>query len=72
MDKFEMYYEYVGASEETDKERLVELFKAFLDHPYLHGGFFAIRWKENDDLMNRLSLDDFVANVKKGDRYVKQ
>lgn len=68
MDKFEIYYEYVGASEETDKERLVELFRGFLDNPYAHGGFFAIRWKENDDLVNTASLDDFVANVKKGEK----
>lgn len=70
MDKFEMYYEYVGASEETDKKRLMELFKDFLDHGYMHGGFFVVRWKENDTMMNTATLDDFVANVKKGADYV--
>lgn len=61
MDVFEEYMSYVGVIEVTDKERLLQSFKNFLDNPH---GTFCIRWKENDDLYNNESFDDFYEKTK--------
>ena len=66
MDKFEKYYSYLGPSTidgEDAKDRLVEMFKAWLDERYGNDGFFVVRWVENDDLCNTTTLKDFVNTM---------
>lgn len=66
MDKFEKYYSYLGPSiidGEDAKDRLVEMFKAWLDEPYSNDGCFVVRWAENDNLRNTTSLQDFVNTM---------
>lgn len=70
-DIFEQYYSYVGAVEYTVKEELLEHFKRFLDFPE-HGGIFIVRWKENDDFRNRYSLDDYVAQIHRGEEIERE
>lgn len=65
MDTFEEYYEYVGAQETTDQNKLLESFKLFLEHPDIYGGFFVVRWKENDVMHNNTDLKKFTENCYK-------
>lgn len=62
MNKFEEYSEFVGAENITDKEELLERFKHFLDNPMVYGGFFIVRWSENDNSVNTKSLEEYVKN----------
>ena len=59
-DEFEQYFEYVGKVKTTDKADLLKSFENFLNDPELYGGFFVVRWNENDTMYNTKSLDDFV------------
>ena len=61
---FEQYYPYVGAVV-TSKEELLKHFLNFLDFPE-HGGTFIVRWKENDDFVNRFTLEETMEQIKKG------
>lgn len=65
MNEFEKYFEYVGKVKTTDKAKLLKSFENFLNDPELYGGFFVVRWNENDTMYNNKSLDDFVKNTKK-------
>lgn len=61
MDKFEKYLGYVGGYEVT-KEDLRKQFDHFLENPECYG-YFIVRWKENDTMENRLSLNEIVEQI---------
>lgn len=65
MDKFEQYLAYIGKSKNvcSDKEKIIEDFKAWLDNPLTNNGFYCIRWVENDDLLNATTFKDFSEKV---------
>lgn len=67
---FEEYYPYLGGIE-TSKEELLKHFKCFLDFPE-HGGIFIVRWKENDTMENRYSLDEYVAQIHRGEEIERE
>ena len=64
-DIFEEYVPYVGACETTDKEKLLKVFKCFLDNP-AHFGTFCVRWKENEDFYNNETFADFYDRCTDG------
>lgn len=64
-DIFEQYYPYLGAVE-TSKEELLKHFECFLNFPE-HGGVFIVRWKENETLENRFSLDEYIEQIHRGE-----
>ena len=59
-DVFEVYMDYVDKYDETDKQKLIDEFKWFLDHP-MGRQCFIIRWKENDRLENTRSLGEYIS-----------
>lgn len=61
MDKFEKYLGYVGGYEVT-KEDLRKQFDHFLECPECYG-YFIVRWKENDTMENRLSLNEIIEQI---------
>ena len=68
---FTEYIPYVGGEDTTSKEELLKHFKCFLDFPE-HCGIFIVKWKENDDFVNRFSLDEYVEQIHKGERIEKE
>ena len=68
---FTEYTPYVGGDDTTSKEELLKHFKCFLDFPE-HCGVFIVRWKENDDFVNRFSLDEYIEQIKKGEEIRKK
>lgn len=61
MDTFERYWEFVDKEVITDKEKLLESFKRFLDNPEAYGSF-VIRWKENNTMYNNESMSEIADN----------
>lgn len=61
MDTFERYREFVDKEVITDKEKLLESFKRFLDNPEAYGSF-VIRWKENNTMYNNESMSEIADN----------
>lgn len=59
MFEFEKYYQNIGGVPK-DKEKLLAEFSKFLDDPMAYGGFFVVRCTENDDMINTMSIKDFV------------
>ena len=59
---FEKYYQHIGGVPK-DKEELLKEFTNFLDDPMTYGGFFVVRCVENDDMVNTMSLKDFVKTI---------
>lgn len=59
---FEKYYQNVGGIPK-DKEKLLTEFSKFLDDPMTYGGFFVVRCVEADDMVNTMSLKDFVKTL---------
>ena len=69
MDIFEEYFEYLEPKQIVgtvdNKKKLIEDFKNFLDHPEIYGGgFFCIRWKENEESYNNVTLKEFMTHIK--------
>lgn len=62
---FEEYLPYVKPSEITSKGELLRHFLCFLDFPE-HCGSFIVRWKENEDFVNRFLLEDIMEQIRKG------
>ena len=60
-DIFEEYYPYLGGIV-TSKEDLLRHFECFLEHP-MHAGVFIVRWKENDTMENRFTLNEYVEQI---------
>lgn len=58
---FEQYYPYLGGIK-TSKEELLKHFQCFLDFPE-HGGVFIVRWKENDTMENRFTLNEYIEQI---------
>ena len=69
-DIFEEYYPYLGGVE-TSKEDLMKHFKMFLDFPE-HCGAFIVRWKENDKFRCRYSLDEYIAQIHRGEEIERE
>ena len=65
MDKFEQYYGYNIVKTTTDKEELLEKFIFFLNHPEIGFGMFVVRWSENEELENNMTLREFMDTNKK-------
>ena len=70
-NKFVEYLPYVGGTDTTSKEELLKHFKCFLDFPE-HGGIFVVRWKENDTFENRYSLDEYIAQIHRGEEIERE
>lgn len=62
MQQFERYYEYIAPVSVTDKEKLLDDFKHFLDNP--NTGFFVVRWAGDDTIENTQSLQEFVETIR--------
>lgn len=63
MDVFERYREFTKKETITDKEKLLESFKLFLDNPNAYGSF-VVRWKEDDTTYNNESMEKIVNNLR--------
>ena len=68
---FTEFTPYVGGIDTTSKEELLKHFQCFLDFPE-HCGIFVAMWKENDVFVNRFSLDEYIAQIKKGEEIRKE
>lgn len=65
MDTFEQYYGYDIVKTTTDKAELLEKFIFFLNHPMTGLGMFVVRWSENEEFENNMTLREFVDTNKK-------
>lgn len=59
---FEKYYQNVGGVQK-DKEKLLTEFSKFLDDPMAYGGFFVVRCIEDGEMINTMSIKDFVKTL---------
>lgn len=62
MQVFERYIAYYDIVETTDKNELINAFKAFLDDPYSQGTF-CVRFKEDSGLYNTESALEHIQTA---------
>lgn len=55
---------YLGKTNVMDKAKLLKDFESFLDDPEMNGGAFLVYWIENEYLINTMSPEELLENVK--------
>lgn len=63
-NKFIRLMPYIGKTKVMDKAKLLKDFESFLEDPEMNGGAFFVYWIENEILINTMSPEELLDNVK--------